>query len=280
MTSVIYTVLATRLGLADHRPNRASPNRPTRAAISGYTHVSAYPTLCCLFSVARHLSVWLSACVLVTVVGSSRAHSAIPEDFDPILLYGSTASYKIARNQKSIGRHTVSFTKPGNDTLNVSINSNLKVTLLGIPVYRFKYSAQEKWSERELQSVTATTTEKGTSKTVSMQRDGDLMRLINGAGEVSNEILEHSSNHWNPAVLQSSRIFNTLSGKPNQVTISEIGREILQINNQPTPATHYQYTGELNVDVWYDDQRRWVKLAFKADDGSAIVYLSEGFPTP
>jgi len=38
-------------------------------------------------------------------------------------------------------------------------------------------------------------------------------------------------------------------------------------------ATHYVYSGELDTEVWYDDEGRWVKMRFKGRDGSTIEYV-------
>jgi hypothetical protein len=37
-------------------------------------------------------------------------------------------------------------------------------------------------------------------------------------------------------------------------------------------ATHYKYEGEIQNDVWYDAEGRWVRMKFLGDDGSAIEF--------
>ncbi len=159
----------------------------------------------------------------------------------------------------------------------MSVISALTVTVLKIPVYRFRYSSEERWLNGELQNVIASTTEKGKTSTVSMQRLGDSMVLQNANGEVVREQVEFSSNHWNPGVLSADRLFNTLTAKANVINVEQVGTETLNIADQPIQANHFRYSGELRVDVWYDAQNRWVKLAFAGSDGSEIEYISEGF---
>jgi hypothetical protein len=45
-------------------------------------------------------------------------------------------------------------------------------------------------------------------------------------------------------------------------------------------ARHYLYAGDLNGEIWFDDQGRWVKLRFRADDGSIIDYVCRRCQAP
>ena len=47
--------------------------------------------------------------------------------------------------------------------------------------------------------------------------------------------------------------------------------ELVQINGKPVEATHYRLVSDLTVDLWYDDQNRWVQLSFEAR-GQKIDY--------
>ena len=79
-------------------------------------------------------------------------------------------------------------------------------------------------------------------------------------------------------MLQSNRLFNTLTGRANQYQLEKIGEETLTAGAVKLSATRYRYSGQLNSDVWYDNRGRWVKLQFTADDGSVIEYqLAEPF---
>ena len=50
------------------------------------------------------------------------------------------------------------------------------------------------------------------------------------------------------------------------------------ITNNTINSTHYKLTGkessgeEVNIDIWYDDRKNWVKMIF-IKDGSEIEYF-------
>jgi len=60
----------------------------------------------------------------------------------------------------------------------------------------------------------------------------------------------------------------------SQVVIDRVGNETLQDNNTSINANRYRYTGDIQADVWYDDENRWVKLEFKGEDGNVISYTA------
>ena len=42
---------------------------------------------------------------------------------------------------------------------------------------------------------------------------------------------------------------------------------------QSKAAHHYRIAGDLQRDIWFDDDGEMVKLAFLGQDGSKVVYL-------
>jgi hypothetical protein len=59
----------------------------------------------------------------------------------------------------------------------------------------------------------------------------------------------------------------------NKVLIIAQGSEIIPTENGLIKAKRYTYSGDLNNEVWYDNEGRWVKMRFKASDGSIIDYV-------
>jgi len=215
--------------------------------------------------------------LLAALLCSGNAHSKQPPMDDPASLYGSVARYSIYRKGKVIGKHSVSFALSG-DTLLVDVDSKIRITVLKVPVFRFRYIAKETWTNGQLTTVTATTTENSDATTVSLTSSGNRSTLINAEGkELEVARLPFASNHWHPRVLDETNLFNTITGNHSVVDIESLGKTQLTINDQPIETTHYRYSGDIIADVWYDNQGRWVKLQFEGTDGSQISYVSDGF---
>jgi len=196
-------------------------------------------------------------------------------------LYQKPRSYRIMRKGKRIGKHTLRITHQQSANANqvdVAVKSRIRVKVLKVPVFSFDYQSSELWLNGQLQQVEAETTENSKTTVVSAKREGQAFKLkgTNGGTSSAENGLSHTSNHWNPGVLSSGVLFNTLTGKPNQVSVESLGSTALELPVGTVQATHFRYSGNLQADVWYDSDGRWVQLAFKGGDGSNILYQFEG----
>ena len=193
-------------------------------------------------------------------------------------LYASPASYRIMRKGKRIGTHNIQFEKStinSAELIAVSVKSRIRVTVLKVPVFTFDYQATEIWEDGTLQKVEAATTENSKKTAVSAVREGvEFLLQQNGKSETVSD-LDYSSNHWNPAVLRSTSLFNTLTGKKNSVELEKLGVSQLDLPAGNIEATHFRYSGDLQAEVWYDNSGRWVQLRFEGNDGSTIFYQLE-----
>ncbi len=200
----------------------------------------------------------LTCCVLPPSLDAAEADNAA---IAAASAYPETTRYEITRNGKTVGEHTVTFSI-GDTDLRVDVESNITVTVLKVPVFKFNYTATETWQDGKLIDVDATT-----------KRGGDVSQ-VNLQNDAQNEI-EFASNHWNPGVLNSQAVFNTLTGKVSSVDIEKLGETTLSAGGTSVAATHYRYSGDIRAEVWYDEQMRWIQLQFEGDDGSTIVYTAQ-----
>lgn len=201
-------------------------------------------------------------------------------------LYSEQAVYKILRKGKRVGTHTVLITPdPSGEDNNftVSVDSKIRITIMKVPVFSFRYRATESWVDDRLASINATTVKNNEKKEVSATLTNDSMKTRITKDPDSGEIFTETaapvsfvSNHWHPAVIDSSRIYNTLTGKVDDVAIEILGRETLtlQTNEGATqqPAIRVRYSGGFEAESWYGDDGRWLQLLFKGTDGSLITY--------
>ncbi len=186
--------------------------------------------------------------------------------------YGDTAHYAITRKGKRIGTHTLDFART-NDLLEVNVTSKIRVTVLKIPVFSFDYRATEKWQGDELISVIATTTENSTTTRVQLQSTADrsVVTLPDGRTTTVPRV-RHASNHWYAGVINATTLFNTINGKTSRITVAPVADEYLTIGPETVKTNRYRYSGNINADIWFDTNGRWIKLAFKGEDGSNIEY--------
>ena len=209
---------------------------------------------------------------------ASENVNAVPivDPQNPATSYGHQFTYGIYRKSKKIGTHKVHFSKHEGKLL-VAVETDLTVRVLKIPVYSFKYTAHEIWSDGQLQQVNATIKEKNEVHEVKAVRDGAELVMTDRSGNKTRASADFATNHWHFGVINSSIVFNTLTGKPNNVTIEQLGEDTIDVAGQQINARQFRYTGELDTRIWFDEYNRWVKLAFSGSDGSNIEYIADGF---
>ena len=212
--------------------------------------------------------IWLVICLAAVTMFVSKTSYASVEATQAANAYDALTTYTITRKGKKIGTHELRITNKDN-LITVDVTSKIRVTVLKIPVFRFNYSATEKWIDGSLNSVTSTVDENDKNTVVSLQSDTDSSMLETNDGSTQVARLNFTSNHWNPSVIYANRVFNTLTGKASKIDVAFIAEELL---GNGIKASHYRYSGDITADTWYDTSGKWVKLSFAGKDGSLIEY--------
>lgn len=207
--------------------------------------------------------------------------SAVAASADPLELYGGEIRFDILREGEKVGHHLVQFA-PRADGIQVTSRSEIEVPLLFLTDYSFRYQSIEHWRDGSLLRLHAATNDNGDFTNIDAKRDGDWMKInTNGdAWQGAPQLIP--TTHWNMAQTRAPAVLNTLTGKLNQVRVSDGGLETVTLADGARQARRFVYSGDLSVEAWYDLAGRWVKLRFPAEDGSTIEYLcsrSCGSPT-
>lgn len=192
-------------------------------------------------------------------------------------VYGGRIEFDVFRNGKPVGEHVTTFTVDGK-IVRVESKMRLTVTVLFIPVYRFSYSAQSQWIEGQLDSIEAQVVDGSKERSTAAFRRGDALEVTH-AGERRSAALDLlPTEHWNPLVLERRAVLNTITGRVNAIQIQACAQDVASIAAAAPQARCYEYTGDLNIRVWYDPQGRWAGLAFRGDDDSEITYVARTGP--
>ena len=196
------------------------------------------------------------------------------KDIDPLTLYGPEHRFTVVRNDSPVGEHTVTFTRRGED-VEVRARFDIQIRFLVFTAYRYEYESTTVWRDGRLLSLSAYTNDDGEESRVRAVLEEDRIRIDGPRGTIFADPGIIPTDHWNAAVLPADRVLNTITGGVNRVKILDQGAEAVNTANGPVPARRYQYTGELENEVWYDADGRWVRMRFKGRDGSTIDYVCE-----
>ncbi len=186
--------------------------------------------------------------------------------------------FNVYRNGSKIGFHELKFRNADNH-FKAEINIKFEVTFLGFVVYDYNHQNIENWKDGDLISL-KTQTDKNGENLFCEYQNKDLSSTLNGtAGNF--ETFENliPTSYWNFKLVENSdfkKVINTQDCSYINFKIENLGIE--SIYNNTIRSTHYKLTGkessgeEVNIDIWYDDQKNWVKMIF-IKDGSEIEYF-------
>ncbi len=178
----------------------------------------------------------------------------------------ATNHYDVLRNGKKIGDHEIRFSRSGS-TLRVVSETRMKVKFLFITAYRYHYRSEEVWKGGVLESVTTDVNDNGKRTSTRVEADGSDYVATDADGNTRRiERAFFTTNHWNVGVVAANTLYNTITGRLNEV-------EITNADGAPGPdAFALQVRGDLDIDTRYDMVGNWLGMTFTHDDGSEIQF--------
>jgi hypothetical protein len=189
-----------------------------------------------------------AAAFALAITGAALAAGAPPSghlDFD------------VVRNGEDIGDHGYTFSG-GPDDLEIRVHTevNVRAPIIKVSLYSFTHDSTEAWRNGELAMLTAETDD-----------DGEPHRVTLGPSTIPPASL------WSADRLTATRLINTIDGRTMTVAVADRGAETVKVDGGSVEAHHYRISGDLQRDVWYDDDGLLARLELTAEDGSLVTYV-------
>ena len=161
--------------------------------------------------------------------------------------HGKTWSFRVLLDGQEIGTHRFTLTERGAERELVS-EASFRVTFLGIPAYRYRHQATERWRDGCLSSLASSTDDNGERSRVDWRAQGECVL---------------SFAYWNPKILGEKRLLNAQTGEIEPVSVSRLGAE------------HYRIAGrKVAIDLWYSGGD-WIGLETIAGGSRRLRYRLE-----
>lgn len=217
-----------------------------------------------IFQTMKLRHVILGALGLTLVLTSPGAATVSPKE--------GLLRFEVALDGSPIGEHSLTFAQNATNDLEVGIAIDLAVKFGPFTVFDYTHRNASLWRDGLLQRMQSETDDNGDMHNVLVEgRDGALRVTADGVRvyEIPDRMLP--TTYWMASTVAQSQLINSQTGELLEVEIVERGREDVPGPDGPIPATHYELTGDLEIDLWYDDAGILVGLAFVAR-GSDITY--------
>ena len=183
-----------------------------------------------------------------------------------------TYLFRVLLDDKPVGSHRMDIRFNG-DVTQVDIQASLDVKLLFLSVYRYQHVNTETWYQGCLQSIESTTDDNGELYQLKARRNAENLIVENGQEFQMLQGCVRSFAYWDPGLLQDDRLLNAQTGEYQPVEIKELGEESIIVSSRPTLARRLQLvTDEDVIDLWYQQDNRWVALESVTRGGRTLRY--------
>ncbi len=179
--------------------------------------------------------------------------------------------FQILRKGDVIGTHELTFSGPPDSPV-VRVAIDMLVKFGPVPVFRYQHRATETWKSGQFVSLESKTNHDGTPHFVTARREQAGI-VVEGSKTQRYTAPDGTlpTTYWNKAML-GSRVINSEDGRLFNVTHAALAEEAVPLaSGATTRARHYNVSGELDLDLWYDDFQQWAHLMF-TKDGNTIIY--------
>ena len=180
--------------------------------------------------------------------------------------------FDVYLNDRKIGKHSFTMSESAG-IKQVQSEAKFKYTILLIPAYRYEHRAAERWSDECLVEIRSRTNANGERIEVSGERTGSGFRVVNGNSPVELPQCVMTFAYWNPNFLEQPRLLNPQTGEFVDVTVEQLGNEMLEVRGQTVDATRFKLTAnEIDLTLWYSQDDEWLALESVAKGGHIIRY--------
>ena len=181
--------------------------------------------------------------------------------------------YELFRNNKLIGYHKYVF-KRDNKNLTIDNEVSFKITKLGVDLYKYYASGQERYTNGTFSGFNSTTNQNKKEKYVNISIDPkDKNLIIDGSsfkGKVDKDKI--IGTWWNHEIVKKKAQISAVSGRIIEQKVEFIGKEEVKIGEKTYKTLRFNFSSsdpslskdkKLNTDIWYEeDTYLWVKAAF------------------
>ncbi|WP_205736651.1 DUF6134 family protein [Acidovorax cavernicola] len=129
----------------------------------------------------------------------------------------------------------------------VDSRARFSVRVLGIPVYRYRHQAEERWAGDCLRDLRTETDDDGTRQQVAQGFDADCLM---------------SFAYWNRRLVKQQRLVDPQTGKIESVRFEPLPDATIEVRGQPVPARGWRLqAAQQRIRIWYAaDSGRWIGL--------------------
>jgi Family of unknown function (DUF6134) len=190
-----------------------------------------------------------------------------------------TRRYTIQVDGKKAGEYQLVVTDQGDGIVTVAARSDVRVTVVAVPVYTYSYVGQEVWRAGRLQHFASSGKENGKDFAVRADADPSGLRVqANGVERHSRPDVWTTSCWQLPEARFRNNDVSLLGCDTGVETASHlqfIGNERIMLGGQAQDCAHYRVMKDVPHDLWYDARERLVRDEAVSGGHRTVVELTD-----
>ena len=175
-----------------------------------------------------------------------------------------------------IGTYT-NFVDTAGDRTTVKTEGRIRVSLLGIVLYRQDFDRVERWTGERLMSFQGLTTTNGRAIEVKGEAEGERFAVDSPNGSYTAPAMVRMANPWSADLLKGDTMLTPDRGQIEDVSIRPAEMTDLRVKGERVRARRYEInrsTGERRYDVWVDEEGTTVMFAMNTRRGMVTFTLT------
>jgi hypothetical protein len=180
--------------------------------------------------------------------------------------------FRVLLDDNEIGHHRFVVSERDAETT-VTSEARFDVKFLFINAYTYTHANSETWQGDCLYAIDAATDDNGESLFVRGETVEQQLLLETPDGRRHIEGCVRTFAYWDPQLLRAQRLLNAQTGELVDVDVRALGESTIEVRGKPVRAHHYRLSSdELDIDLWYSDNRQWLALESTVGNGSRLRY--------
>lgn len=152
------------------------------------------------------------------------------------------------------------------------IKTRSSVSILGIKVHHFTQDLHEVWKDGELKSIRGYTDEHGKIYELSLQRNPKEYDAVLNSKPLTLPHDAFPTSVWHYKITQKSLLFDLKDLRLMKVKVSD-SKDSVSVGERSIPANRFDFSGEWHTSVWYDQNKRLLKIKYKIKGRDIVVTM-------
>ena len=194
--------------------------------------------------------------------------------------YKPIHEFEIYRNNKKIGFHKLTFENFENKIIiNTEINIVVKLGIL--PIFTYFHENEETWEDNKFVKAITNTKKNKREFKLKAERQGSKIKIKSRGKTFFINDDDLITSYWHQNWFEKEILYDSQHGKKRLIKVEKKDYEKIKTSTGKIFAQKYKVTGfqdkpngkKIDYEIWYDDEKRWVKIKFFIKKSLIEYYL-------